>query len=330
MSLPTGIYPPSIAPFRCCHAGASYAGGGTSLALSGCTVGPDWTRRQSMPGRRTILVRGRPPRGAGTMTPNLAASEPVSGADRSRIGGRLFHDAELTSLEQPCGGVQPQCAAGDDPAGGKPLAAADHRCGPVSDLERRRASYTRERISQKGVVGIFGGAGGSSGGVGSAGSFASMGSSAPTALGGRSRRDTFDSSVTGGATIPPFNLCSNTGSTHRGELDLWGRVRREVESADATVEASARGAAGFAPVGGRRGGARLCAAARARRHELADHAKRIRRHRTANRSIPVASPFPRRADDRARRGQCRGAVADQRSEPGAATGAATGADPSIR
>ncbi len=85
------------------------------------------------------------------------------------------------------------------------------------------ASYTRERQSKQGVISIFGGSGGGAGG-GTAGTQSN-------GLGGRQ----------GGipSTIPlaPFDLFQG-GFDASWELDLWGRVRRAVESADATLEAS--------------------------------------------------------------------------------------------
>jgi NodT family efflux transporter outer membrane factor (OMF) lipoprotein len=72
-------------------------------------------------------------------------------------------------------------------------------------------------------------------GASSAGSFASTGSSA-NGLAGRSGG--IPTSAAGGSTsIPPFTLWQY-GFDASWELDLWGRVRREVESADASVEAS--------------------------------------------------------------------------------------------
>ncbi len=82
-------------------------------------------------------------------------------------------------------------------------------------------SYTRQLISKQGVISAIGsGAGGGSPGTQSNG------------LGGRQ-----GSFPTGGASIPPFDLFQG-GFDASWELDLWGRVRRFVESADATLEAS--------------------------------------------------------------------------------------------
>ncbi len=88
-------------------------------------------------------------------------------------------------------------------------------------------SYTRERISPRGVSSLFGGGG------------AGQGSGDPATqsngLGGR--QGGIPASATGGRGIPPFNLFQY-GFDASWELDLWGRVRRSVESADAAVTAS--------------------------------------------------------------------------------------------
>ena len=86
-------------------------------------------------------------------------------------------------------------------------------------------SYTREKQSAKGVVSLIGG--------GDAAATQANG------LGGR-QAGTPASSL-GGTLLQPFNLFQG-GFDASWELDLWGRVRREVESADASVRASAEAA----------------------------------------------------------------------------------------
>jgi NodT family efflux transporter outer membrane factor (OMF) lipoprotein len=72
------------------------------------------------------------------------------------------------------------------------------------------ASYDRERISPNGVVGLLGG-----------------GSSASP-----------PSRSIGSSPVPPFNLWQS-GFDASWELDLWGRVRRSVENAEANLGAKA-------------------------------------------------------------------------------------------
>ena len=103
------------------------------------------------------------------------------------------------------------------------------------------ASYTRERVSPRGVVGLFGGGGssGSSGGSAGGGSSAvpSGSSSAMQSNGLGGRQSGIPASVGGSSSIPPFNLFQY-GFDASWELDVWGRVRRAIEQARAQVLAS--------------------------------------------------------------------------------------------
>ncbi len=87
-------------------------------------------------------------------------------------------------------------------------------------------SYTRERPSAKGAISAI--SGGSAGGALSGSSNPAQGSNG---LGGRT--GAFASS----GKIPAFDLYQQ-GFDASWELDLWGRVRRAVESADAQVDSS--------------------------------------------------------------------------------------------
>ncbi len=88
------------------------------------------------------------------------------------------------------------------------------------------ASYTRERISPRGVASVF------SGGAASGGSTATQ----SNGIGGRQGGIPVGAAQVG--TIPPFNLFQY-GFDTTWELDLWGRVRRLIEQANAQAEASA-------------------------------------------------------------------------------------------
>ena len=187
--------------------------------LAGCTVGPDF-KPQSIFSPSTWFAARRP---APTVS---AASEPVSEpVDPSWWG--LFHDLELTSLEQRVGAANLNVRLATirlaESRSQRQITGADQFPSLTGS-----GSYTRERVSNKGVVGIFGGGGGSGG------SFASTGGSASGTTG---RTGAIPSSV-GGGGLQPFNLWQY-GFDASWELDLWGRVRREVESADASLEASA-------------------------------------------------------------------------------------------
>lgn len=159
--------------------------------------------------------------------PARIASEPVSEPIDPNWWG-LFHDAELTSLEQRVAAANLNVRLATirlaESRSQRQITGADQFPTLKAD-----GSYTRERISSKGVVGIF-----ASGAGGSSGSFASVGGTS----GGTSGRTGGIPSGAAGGSIQPFNLWQY-GFDASWELDLWGRVRREVESADASVEASA-------------------------------------------------------------------------------------------
>jgi NodT family efflux transporter outer membrane factor (OMF) lipoprotein len=190
-----------------------------ALLAAGCTVGPDW-QHHAMWAPSSWL-----PGGAHAPT---VASAPVSGPADPHWW-TVFHDPELTSLETRVAAANLTVRLATirlvESRSQRQITGADQFPSLQAD-----GSYTREEVSRKGVLGLFGGAGG-----GSAGSFASQGASA----GGTSGRSGgIPTSVAGGARVPPFNLWQY-GFDASWELDLWGRVRREVEGADASVEASA-------------------------------------------------------------------------------------------
>ena len=197
---------------------------GCAILLSdGCTVGPSFVPK-------TIWSPASWFAGAKPAAPPAATpiSEPVS-EPIDPNWWNLFHDAELTSLEQRVAAANLNVRLSTirlaESRSQRQITGADQFPALQSD-----GSYTRERVSAKGVVGLFGGSGS---GSGSGGSFASMGGLA-NGTGGRSGGIP---SSAGGGSIQPFNLWQY-GFDASWELDLWGRVRREVESADAALEAS--------------------------------------------------------------------------------------------
>jgi NodT family efflux transporter outer membrane factor (OMF) lipoprotein len=152
-------------------------------------------------------------------------SEPVS-EKIDPTWWNLFHDAELTGLEQRVAAANLNVRLATirlaESRSLRQITGADQFPTLQAD-----GSYTRERVSQEGVLGLFSQGGGQS--------FASNGSSASGTTG---RSSAVPNSAAGGHTVPPFNLWQY-GFDASWELDLWGRVKREVESADASVEASA-------------------------------------------------------------------------------------------
>ena len=194
-----------------------------TLMLGACTVGPDWRRpaiwSPTAWSGTNEASRHAAPRHASTPVP-----EPIDAA-----WWKIFNDPELTALESRVAAANLSVRLATirlaESRSQRQITAVDQFPSVQAD-----GSYTREKVSQKGVLSLFGGGGASKG------SFASAGSNA-NGTAGRSGGIPA-SAAGGGASIPPFNLFQY-GFDASWELDLWGRVRRELEGADATLEASA-------------------------------------------------------------------------------------------
>ncbi len=194
------------------------------VLLAGCAVGPNFKHQAIWSPATWFASRPAPP-------PTVAPiSEPVS-EPIDPNWWNLFRDAELTSLENRVAAANLNVRLSTirlaESRSQRQITGADQFPTLTGD-----GSYTRERISQKGVIGVIGGGGG-----GSSGTTTSFGSNGGAASGTTGRSGAIPNSVAGGTSIPPFNLFQG-GFDASWELDLWGRVRREVESADASLEAS--------------------------------------------------------------------------------------------
>lgn len=168
------------------------------LGLSACTLGPDYTTPTSKTPDSFFRSSA-----SETATP-VAPAQPVDVTWWHRL-----HDPLLDTLVE-------QIAASnlDVKAATMRLEQSRAQRGVVaSDLYPQvdgQASYNREKESDKGVVALFSGAG--SGGASTSG-------------------------IPSTTKSPPFNLYQY-GFDATWELDLWGRVRRNVEAADAQMQAS--------------------------------------------------------------------------------------------
>jgi NodT family efflux transporter outer membrane factor (OMF) lipoprotein len=186
---------------------------------AGCTVGPDWSKPQIYAPRRWGGAMA-----AASVAP--VPSHPVAETPDA-AWWRVFHDGELSALESRVAAanfsVRLAAMRFVESRAQRQAVGADQYPSAQAD-----GSYTREEISKKGVLALFGGGG-------SGGSFVGGGGGA-NGLSGRSGG--IPATVAGSQRIPPFNLFQY-GFDASWELDFWGRVRREVESADASVEASA-------------------------------------------------------------------------------------------
>ena len=204
---PTGIARPAALA-------ASLAG---ALALTGCTVGPNF---KSPPwySPASWFEPDRPPTQAERSVAVVAPVDPR--------WWNLFADPELTSLMERVASAN-----------------LDVRVTTIQLVESRAqrgvtasslypsitgtASYEREKPSNRGIFSAFGSGGGGSGGGGGGASATGAGGSGASAGG-------FPTS----GSIPPFDVYQY-GFDASWELDFWGRVRRSIEAADATVVASA-------------------------------------------------------------------------------------------
>ena len=194
------------------------------LLLGGCTLGPNFQQPSLWAPGSWFASRPAPP----PSTPSQLVAEPIDPA-----WWRSFNDPMLTELEEQAArsnlNVRLATVRLQESRLQRGVTAADE----YPNLNGN-ASYTREKISDRGVVGIFGGSGGAASGSNGAGTGVTTSSNG---LGG-TQGAIPSSTVSSGRHLPSFNLFQ-TGFDSTWEIDFWGRVRREVEAADATIDASA-------------------------------------------------------------------------------------------
>ncbi|MEJ1976728.1 MAG: TolC family protein [Acetobacteraceae bacterium] len=177
--------------------------------LAGCTLGPDFKEPSLFAPATWFASRPPPPK-----TVSLTAPQPID-----PNWWTLFNDPVLTELEQ-------QVAASNLTVRLATIRLAESRyqrgiaAADQFPTLNGNTSYTREKVSDKGVIALLGGSSSSSTATSSNGLGGTVGG------------------IPSPTTVPAFDLYQ-AGFDASWELDLWGRVRREVESADASVEASA-------------------------------------------------------------------------------------------
>jgi len=195
------------------------------LLLAGCTVGPDFQQPSLWSPASWFTARPNPAR----LEASMPVAEPVDAE-----WWKKFNDPVLTGLVR-------RVAAGNLDVRTSAVRLAESRAQrSVAGADQfaqlnGNGSYTRQRLSKQGVISLVGGGASSGGGSASSGSGGSPGAQS-NGLGGR--QGGFPSSVAGPSAIPAFDLFQG-GFDASWELDLWGRVRRSVESADAALVASA-------------------------------------------------------------------------------------------
>ncbi len=180
--------------------------GSAALALAGiagCTVGPDFT-----PPTADAPADWSAAEKAGPAAKIVANTEPPA------AWWNAFDDPELTSLIERARDANPnlQLAELRIAEARAQIKVADSRNLPSLSLDN---SYARTKLSPNGALSLFGGgtAGQTAAQVGAAG---------------------IPSSVVP-FTLPPFDLFQ-TGFDASWELDLFGRIRRSVESAEAQAQ----------------------------------------------------------------------------------------------
>ncbi len=179
-----------------------------ATSLAGCTVGPDFEHPSAFSPLSWFSGRQASP-----AVESLPVQDPVDPA-----WWDSFRDPELSALVKRAAtdnlNVRAAAARLAQSRAQRGISAAD-----AYPQFNGNASYTREKPSDKGATSLFtSGAGG--------------GSPATQSNGLGSTRGAVQT-----PKIPAFDLFQS-GFDASWELDLWGRVRRQVESADAAVEAS--------------------------------------------------------------------------------------------
>src|ERR1700761_9642659 len=181
-----------------------------AVALSGCTVGPDFKQ----PGWPSPSSWFAGPKEVVKQPPSIPVAEPID-VD----WWTLFNDPVLTSLERRVAGENL-----DVKNAGIRLAESRAQLGIARSAQfptlNANASYVREEASNNGVFAVIPSAAGASGASGA------FGTSAGAIKGQR---------------LKPFDLFQG-GFDASWEVDLWGGIRRSVESAAATTEASGEAA----------------------------------------------------------------------------------------
>lgn len=181
-----------------------------ALLLAGCTVGPDFKAPEAKaPAAWHALSE------AGGM-PSRAVTRAVN-----QRWWESFNDPELTRLEAEAAKQNLDLAAAIERVAESRAQAGIVGADALPTLNGN-ASYTRELASKRGILTL----GSQSGSNGTSANGTGSGAGGIPA-----------------STFQPFDLWQY-GFDATWELDLWGRVRREQESAAASVEASADAAQG--------------------------------------------------------------------------------------
>jgi NodT family efflux transporter outer membrane factor (OMF) lipoprotein len=177
-----------------------------AAALTGCTVGPDFRR----PDWVSPASWFSGPKEAVVRPPSIPVVEPID-AD----WWTLFHDPVLTGLERRVAAenLDVRVASVRIAESRAQLGVARSALFPTLGAN---ASYVRQQASQNGIFAVIPSAAGATGASGASGNSAG---------------------AVQGNGVQPFDLWQG-GFDASWEVDLWGGVRRSVESATASSEAA--------------------------------------------------------------------------------------------
>lgn len=193
-------------PFGLRSAGLLCAG----LTLAGCAVGPNFVPQNPALPETSFFAT------ANHETTQIAAGKSAAETPPDPDWWAIFHDRKLIELER-----QVADANLDVQTATARLAQSRYQRAVTASAQlpnlNGNASYERQKPSEQGLLGLF-----------------SSGTSGNSANGG------FGNGVGGipGSLLQPFSLWQY-GFDASWELDVWGKVRRQVEAADAQIEVSA-------------------------------------------------------------------------------------------
>ncbi len=181
--------------------------------LAGCTLGPDFQQPSPWSPASWFGRRQPPAMVVSTPTASVPVAEPINPR-----WWESFNDPELSHLVTRAAesNLDVKAATARLAQSRAQLRVAGADLYPQAN---GNASYTREQQSSKGVISLLGGSSGQT--------------SQSNGLGGRQGGVPASSAT----SVPAFDLWQY-GFDASWELDLWGRVHRSIESANATLEAS--------------------------------------------------------------------------------------------
>jgi NodT family efflux transporter outer membrane factor (OMF) lipoprotein len=201
------------------------------MTAAGCTVGPNFERPTAWwsPGS---WFAGRA---------QVAAKQPVSEPVAEPVDPRwwtLFHDDRLSALESRVAAANLDVRVAVVRLAESRASLGVARADLLPSLNAN-SNYTRQQLSKRGALSLFGGgaptASSQTSGAG-AGGLANTPQSGTPGTGSNGLGATNNASPNTGL-FAPFDLYQY-GFDASWEIDFWGRVRRNVESADASVLAA--------------------------------------------------------------------------------------------